>query len=160
MKIPLKNIEGDVIKQATISDEVYAVNANPDLLHQALVYYQANQRSGTHNTLTRGQVSGGGRKPFAQKHTGRARAGTIRAAQWRGGGAVFGPHPRSYRKKLPIRMRRQAIRCALSNKVIQERLLLLDSFNLEDAKTKTMSKVLGRPLTEAEYQQNTTIQNY
>ena len=143
MKVPLKDIAGKVLKQATISDDVYAVGPNPDLLHQAVVYYQANQRLGSHNTLTRGQVSGGGKKPFAQKHTGRARAGTIRAAQWRGGGAVFGPHPRSYRKRLPIKMRRQAIRCALSSKATQERLVLLDSINLENGKTRTMSQVLN-----------------
>ena len=142
MKFPLKDISGKILKQATISDDVYGVEPNHDLIHQAIVYYQANQRQGTHNTLTRGQVSGGGRKPFAQKHTGRARAGTIRAAQWRGGGAVFGPHPRSYRKKLPIKMRRQAIRCALSSKANQERLVLVDSIKLDNAKTKTMIQVL------------------
>ena len=142
MKVPLKDMGGKVLKQAEVSDAVYAVPWNPDLLHQALVYYQANQRQGTHSTLTRGQVSGGGRKPFAQKHTGRARAGTIRAPQWRGGGAVFGPHPRSYRKRLPVRMRRQAIRCALSAKVAAERLILLDSLTLSEGKTKAMVQVL------------------
>jgi len=142
VKVALKDMSGKVLKQVELSDAVYAVPSNSDLLHQALVYYQANQRQGTHNTLTRGNVSGGGRKPFAQKHTGRARAGTIRAPQWRGGGVVFGPHPRSYRKRLPVRMRRQAIRCALSAKAADERVLLLDALTLSDGKTKAMVQVL------------------
>ena len=142
MKVPLKDLAGKVLKQAELSDAVYGVSPNPDLLHQALVYYQANQRQGTHSTLTRGNVSGGGRKPFAQKHTGRARAGTIRAPQWRGGGVVFGPHPRSYRKRFPTRMRRQAIRCALSAKAAGERIILLDALSLATGKTQAMARVL------------------
>ncbi len=142
MKVPVRDVTGKVLKQVDLNDAVYAVPANPDLLHQALVYYQANQRQGTHSSLTRGKVSGGGSKPFAQKHTGRARAGSIRAPQWRGGGAVFGPTPRSHRKRLPVRMRRQAIRCALSAKAAEERLLLLDKLVLGDAKTKAMASVL------------------
>lgn len=143
MKVALKDVAGKVLKQAELSDAVYAAAPNPDLLHQALVYHQANQRQGTHETLTRGNVSGGGRKPFAQKHTGRARAGTIRAPQWRGGGVVFGPHSRSYRKRFPIRMRRQAIRCALSAKVAADRLVLLDTLTLAEGKTKAMAQVLA-----------------
>jgi large subunit ribosomal protein L4 len=142
MKIPVLDVTGKVLKQVDLSDVVYAAPANPDLLHQALIYYQANQRQGTHSTLTRGKVSGGGRKPFAQKHTGNARAGTTRSPQARGGGTVFGPTPRSHRKRLPVRMRRQAIRCALSAKASEERLLLLDKLELGDAKTKAMAAVL------------------
>ncbi|MCH8199683.1 MAG: 50S ribosomal protein L4 [Chloroflexi bacterium] len=116
---------------------------NQDLLHQALVYHQANQRQGSSNTLTRGNVSGGGRKPFRQKGTGRARQGTIRAPHMRGGGVVFGPHPRSYRKRLPRRMRRSAIRMALSAKVVAERMLIVQNLEGIEPKTKVMAALLA-----------------
>ncbi|MEX2598606.1 MAG: 50S ribosomal protein L4, partial [Dehalococcoidia bacterium] len=114
----------------------------PDLLHQVMVYHQANQRQGTSNTLTRGQVSGGGRKPFSQKGTGRARQGTIRAPHMRHGGTVFGPHPRSYRTRMPRRMRQQAIRIALSGKAAGERLIIVDGLESLGAKTKGMATAL------------------
>lgn len=142
MKTPVRDSSGNVLREVELSDAVYAAAPNPDLLHQALVYYQANQRQGTSNTLTRGQVAGGGRKPWRQKHTGRARHGSTRSPLWRGGGVVFGPHPRSYRKRLPVRMRRQAIRCALSGKAAAGRVLLVDKIELAEAKTKEMRRVL------------------
>lgn len=142
MKTSLRDAAGNVLKEIDLSDAVYAAAPNPDLLHQAFVYHQANQRQGTHDTLTRGDVSGGGRKPWIQKHTGRARQGSTRSPQWRGGGVAFGPHPRSYRKRLPIRMRRQALRCALSGKVAGERLIVVDELNIADGKTKQMAQVL------------------
>ena len=142
MKTSLRDTAGNVLKEIDLSDTVYAAAPNPDLLHQAFVYHQANQRQGTHDTLTRGDVSGGGRKPWIQKHTGRARQGSTRSPQWRGGGVAFGPHPRSYRKRLPIRMRRQALRCALSGKAAGERLIVVDELNIADGKTKQMAQVL------------------
>lgn len=142
MKTSLRDAAGNVLKEIDLSDAVYAAAPNPDLLHQAFVYHQANQRQGTHDTLTRGDVSGGGRKPWIQKHTGRARQGSTRSPQWRGGGVAFGPHPRSYRKRLPIRMRRQALRCALSGKAAGERLIVVDELNIADGKTKQMAHVL------------------
>ena len=142
MEIPVHNAEGDIITQMNLNDDVYAVEANLDLVHQAMVYHQANQRQGTHNTKTRGQVSGGGRKPFAQKHTGRARMGTIRSPLARHGGVVFGPHPRSYRKQLPKKMRRQAIRCVLSSKVNDGRLVVLENFGATKGKTQAMKTTL------------------
>ena len=142
MKLPVKNIQGEVVGQTEVSDALVAVPMNQALLHQAMVMHQANQRQGTHSTKTRGQVSGGGRKPWAQKHTGRARQGSTRAPHWRKGGVVFGPHPRSYRQRMPKKMRRLAIRCALSDKVREERLTLLEGLTLEQPKTRVMAEVL------------------
>jgi len=105
MQLPVHNIKGEVVGKAEASDVVFGAPENPDLVHQALVYYQANQRQGSSNTLTRAFVSGGGRKPFAQKGTGRARQGSTRAPLQRHGGVAFGPHPRSYRQRMPKRMR-------------------------------------------------------
>ena len=116
---------------------------NHSLVHQAVVIYQGNKRQGTHDTKTRGQVSGGGRKPWIQKHTGRARQGSIRAPQWRHGGTVFGPHPRDYRKALPKRMRRQALKCALSEKIRAGGLLCVDSVDSLDGKTRSMAGLMA-----------------
>lgn len=143
MKLSVRNIEGKEIDGVELDSSVFAAPLNAQLLHQAMVHHQANQRQGTSNTLTRGKVSGGGRKPFAQKHTGRARMGTIRSPLARHGGVVFGPHPRSYRRRLPKKMRRQAIRCALSGKVDAGQLILLDGLDVAEAKAKAMSKILG-----------------
>src|SRR5918992_3236269 len=106
------------------------------------VIYQENKRQGTNDTKTRGEVSGGGRKPWIQKHTGRARQGSTRAPQWRHGGIAFGPHPRDYRKTLPRRIRRQAIKCALSEKARRGHLVCLDSLEGMGSKTKSMADLL------------------
>ncbi len=143
MQLPVYDIKGKAVGKAEVSDAVFGVSVNQDLLHQALVYHQANQRQGSSNTLTRGNVSGGGRKPFRQKGTGRARQGTIRAPHMRGGGTVFGPHPRSYRKRLPRRMRRGAIRMALSAKVAAERMLIVQNIEAIEPKTKAMAGMLA-----------------
>lgn len=143
MQLPVYDITGKAVGKAEVSDAVFGVPVNQDLLHQALVYHQANQRQGSSNTLTRGNVSGGGRKPFRQKGTGRARQGTIRAPHMRGGGVVFGPHPRSYRKRLPRRMRRSAIRMALSAKVVAERMLIVQNIEGIEPKTKVMAALLA-----------------
>ena len=144
MEISVRNQNGDTVETIELDDAVFNVPMNQSLVHQALVIYQLNRRQGTHDTKTRAQVSGGGRKPWRQKHTGRARQGSIRAPQWRHGGVVFGPHPRSYRKSLPRRMRRLALKCVLSDKARQERLVCLDSIDTVDGKTKSMVELLQK----------------
>ena len=144
MEYEVINQQGASVRTIELDDAVFGVPMNPTLLHQALVIYQGNKRQGTHDTKTRAQVSGGGRKPWIQKHTGRARHGSIRSPQWRHGGVVFGPHPRDYRRDLPRRMRRQALKCALSERVRQGNLICLDSLDTLDGKTRSMSNLLGK----------------
>jgi large subunit ribosomal protein L4 len=144
MQVPVYNIEGDQVSEAELRDDIFAVTINQGLMHQALVRQLANARQGTHNSKTRGEVSGGGRKPWRQKGTGRARQGSIRAPHWRGGGTVFGPTPRSYSQKMPRKMRRQALRSALSVKASESRVKLLDALEMSEPKTKEMLGVLQR----------------
>ena len=144
MQVSVMNQNGAALDRIELNDAVFNVPMNPSLVHQAMVIYQGNKRQGTHDTKTRAQVSGGGRKPWIQKHTGRARQGSTRAPQWRHGGVVFGPHPRSYRAALPKRMKRQALRCVLSDKVRQDRLFCLDSTSTIDGKTKSMTQLLEK----------------
>ena len=138
MEIPVVNQKGEQVSQLELDDSIFDVPMNHALVHQAVVIYQANKRQGTHDTKTRGQVSGGGRKPWIQKHTGRARQGSIRSPQWRHGGTVFGPHPRDYRMDLPKRMKRQALKCVLSEKIRSGGLVCVDSLDSLDGKTKSM----------------------
>ena len=142
MDVPVKNQSGDTVDTINLDDAVFNVPMNPTLVHQALVIYQGNQRQGTHDTKTRSDVSGGGRKPWIQKHTGRARQGSIRSPQWRHGGIAFGPHPRDYRKTLPRRMRRQAVKCVLSEKARRGALVCVDSLDGIDGKTRSMITLL------------------
>jgi large subunit ribosomal protein L4 len=142
MDVPVKNQRGDTVDTVTLDDAVFNVPMNPTLVHQAMVIYQGNKRQGTHDTKTRSEVSGGGRKPWIQKHTGRARQGSIRSPQWRHGGIVFGPHPRDYRKTLPRRMRRQAVKCVLSEKARRGSLVCIDSLDGIDGKTRSMISLL------------------
>lgn len=144
MDIPVKNQNGDTVETIQLDDAVFNVPMNHPLVHQALVIYQLNKRQGTHSTKTRAQVSGGGRKPWIQKHTGRARQGSIRSPQWRHGGVVFGPHPRDHRKAIPRRMRRLALKCVLSDKARQDRLICLESLDAVDGKTKSMADLLQK----------------
>ena len=143
MQIAVKNQSGDTLESIELNDAVFNVPMNTSLVHQAMVIYQGNKRHGTSDTKTRAEVSGGGRKPWIQKHTGRARQGSIRAPQWRHGGVVFGPHPRSYRAALPKRMKRLALRCVLSDKARHDRLVCLDSTDTIDGKTKSMAQLLA-----------------
>lgn len=142
MQVAIKNQSGAETGRLELDDSVFNVPMNPSLVHQALVMYQANRRQGTHDTKTRAEVSGGGRKPWIQKHTGRARQGSTRAPQWRHGGVVFGPHPRSYRKAMPRRMRRLALRCMLSDKLRSRRLVCIDGTGSLDGKTRSMVELL------------------
>ncbi len=144
MQIAVKNQSGDTVENIELDDLVFNAPMNRSLVHQAMVIYQSNRRQGTHDTKTRAEVSGGGRKPWIQKHTGRARQGSTRSPHWRHGGVAFGPHPRSYRKALPKRMRRAALRCVLSEKVRNDRMVCLDSMDDIDGKTRSMAALLAK----------------
>lgn len=139
--IPLYNMEGSELGEMSLSDAVFGVAFNEALVHQALVAEEANLRQGTRNTKVRSDVRGGGRKPWRQKGTGRARQGTIRAPHFKGGGVVFGPHPRDYRKELPVKMRRGAMRCVLSGKVRDGQVIALDNLAINGEKPSTRAAV-------------------
>lgn len=140
--IPLFNADGKEIGVLPLPDALFGAEYNEALVHQAIVTEEANYRQGTHSTLGRSDVRGGGRKPWRQKGTGRARQGSIRAPQWRHGGIVFGPHPRSYRKAFPKKMRRGAMRSVLSGKVAENRMIGLESLKFETIKTKQAIQLL------------------
>ena len=142
MNMPVYNSTGEIVDETQICDDLFAVPFNMAVVHQAMVRQLANRRVGTASTKTRADVSGSTRKLFRQKHTGRARRGGLRAPLLRGGGVVFGPHPRSYRQKMPRKMRRLALRCTLSAKVQDEQLTILDDIQLSQAKTKAMAEIL------------------
>jgi large subunit ribosomal protein L4 len=135
--IPLYNNEGKEIGSLPLSDAIFGVEFNESLVHQAIVTEEANMRQGTHATKTRSQVRGGGRKPWRQKGTGRARQGSTRSPHWRHGGVVGGPTPRSYRKAFPLKMKRGAMRCVLSGKVSEGAVLGLDTLQFNTIKTKS-----------------------
>jgi large subunit ribosomal protein L4 len=142
MQVPVYNIQGEQVQETELRDDIFAAPINQALMHQALVRQLANARLGTHKTKTRGEVRGGGRKPWRQKGTGRARQGSIRAPHWRGGSVVFGPRPRSYRQKMPRKMRRQALRSALSVKAAESQLVLLDALEMTEPKTREILGIL------------------
>jgi len=142
MRVPVYNIQGNQVDEAELRDDIFAVQVNEPLMHQALLRQQANARLGTHKVKTRGEVSGGGAKPWRQKGTGRARQGSTRAPHWPGGGTVFGPTPRSYDQKMPRKMRRQALRSALSVKAAGSQVKLLDALEITEPKTKVMIDIL------------------
>ena len=143
MQIPVYSLTGDVVKQIEISDEVFAVPFNEAVVHQALVRQQANARQGTASTKTRSEVSGSSRKLFRQKHTGSARAGSLRSPLRRGGGITFGPKPRSYHQAIPKKIRQLALRCVLSAKVKDGELVIVDELKLDKPKTKEMVRILA-----------------
>ena len=142
-KVALYNQNGEKIGEIELSDSVFGIEPNKHVLFEAVIMQRASLRQGTHKTKNRAEVSGGGRKPWRQKGTGRARQGSIRAPQWRGGGTVFGPVPRSYSYKLPKKVRRLAIKSALSSKVLENEIIVLDNLALEAPKTKEMVKILN-----------------
>ncbi|MCG2768573.1 MAG: 50S ribosomal protein L4 [Chloroflexota bacterium] len=143
MRVPVRNMTGEKVSEAELGDQVFAVAINEGVMYQALLRQLANARLGTASTKTRGEVSGGGKKPWRQKGTGRARHGSIREPQWRGGGIVFGPHPRSYRQRMPRKMRRLALRSALSVKAGDDQVVLLDDLKMEIPRTAEMVAMLG-----------------
>ena len=142
MNMPVYNSAGEIVDETQICDGLFAIPFNMAVVHQATVRQLANRRVGTASTKTRSDVAGSTRKLFRQKHTGRARRGGLRAPLLRGGGVVFGPHPRSYRQKMPKKMRRLALKCTLSAKVRDEQLTILDDIQLSQAKTKGMVEIL------------------
>lgn len=142
MEVPVYNLNGEIVRHIEINDQVFAVPFNEAVVHQALVRQRANARQGTASTKTRSEVAGSTRKLFRQKGTGYARAGSRRSPLRRGGGIVFGPKPRSYRQAMPKKMRRLALRCALSAKARDNELKVLEELKLEQPKTKKMMEIL------------------
>lgn len=142
-KVALLNQNGSQVGDIELNESVFGIEPNQHVLFEAIVMQRASLRQGTHKTKIRSEVAGGGRKPWRQKGTGRARQGSIRSPQWRGGGTVFGPTPRSYSYKLPKKVRRLAIKSALSSKVLEENILVLESLNVETPKTKDFKVVLN-----------------
>jgi large subunit ribosomal protein L4 len=138
------NWNGDVIGDFTLSDEVFDAPVHAAAMHQVVVAHLANKRVGTHDTKDRGDVRGGGRKPWRQKHTGRARAGSTRSPLWVGGGVAHGPHPRDYHQKVNRKVRRIALRSALTLKASENNMLVLDKIALDAPKTKAVVKFLGK----------------
>jgi large subunit ribosomal protein L4 len=141
-KLAVLDMSGKQVGDIELSDAVFGITPNEAVLHEAVVMQQASLRRGTHATKNRAAVRGGGRKPWRQKGTGRARHGSIRSPLWVGGGVVFGPQPRSYAYKLPKKVRRLAIKSALSSKVRDNEMIVLDELRLEQAKTREMVNVL------------------
>lgn len=143
MQVQVKDLKGADVEMIEIADAVFGVAMHPAVVHQALVRQRANSRQGTHDTKTRSEVSGSGKKPWPQKHTGRARAGDKRSPVWRHGGIVFGPHPRDYSQDMPRKMRRLAIRCLLSDKLAGGNLVVVQNLDFaEGGKTKEMANLL------------------
>ena len=140
--VTVYNMEGNEVGTMELNDAVFGVEVNEHLVHLAVVRQLANKRQGTQKAKTRSEVSGGGRKPWRQKGTGHARQGSIRAPQWTGGGVVFAPVPRDYEVKMNKKERRAALKSALTSKVQENKLVVVDSLTLAEAKTKEMQKVL------------------
>ncbi|TLS48346.1 50S ribosomal protein L4 [Paenibacillus antri] len=142
-KVALYNASGAQVGEVELADTVFGVEPNKYVMHDAVLLQQASLRAGTHKTKGRSEVRGGGRKPWKQKGTGRARQGSIRSPQWKGGGIVFGPTPRSYGFKLPKKVRRLALKSALSSKVIDNEIIVLDALSIAAPKTKEIKAILN-----------------
>lgn len=141
-KIDVYNIEGKKVSDVELKEEIFGIEPNEAIVHSVVVNYLANQRQGTKSTKTRAEVSGGGKKPWRQKGTGRARQGSIRAPHWVGGGIALGPRPRSFKYRVNKKERRLAIRSVLSSKVLENELVVVDSLPLKEIKTKNMVNAL------------------
>ncbi len=142
MKVDVLNMQGEKVESTDLPAAIFEAPVKVDLMHQAFERQMANARAGTHSTKGRSEVRGGGRKPWRQKGTGRARHGSIRSPLWVGGGAVHAPKPRDHSKDMPKKMRRAALRSALSAKAAESEIVVLDEFKVEDGKTRTMAEVL------------------
>ena len=142
MEVDVLSLKGKKVSSVELPAGIFQAPVNVDLMHQAYVRQLANARLGTHNTKRRGEVSGGGRKPWRQKGTGRARQGSIRAAQWVGGGKIHTPKPRDYTQKMPRKMRRAALRSALSVKAADNEIIVIKELSLSEPKTAEMAKIL------------------
>ena len=143
MKVDVLDLKGNKVREVELPANVFEAPVNVDLMHQAYTRQMANARLGTHDTKVRGEVRGGGRKPWKQKGTGRARQGSRRAAQWVGGGRIHTPHPRSYELRMPKKMRQAALRSALSVKASEASLVIVDELNFDEPKTKLVAQALG-----------------
>ncbi len=141
-RVNVLNMSGEKLKQMNISNDIFGIEPNKVVMHAAVVNYLANQRQGTQSTLTRAEVRGGGRKPWKQKGTGNARQGSIRSPQWRHGGIALGPKPRDYSYSLNKKVKRLALKSALSTKVLDKDFIVLDKIELENFKTKTIIDML------------------
>ncbi len=142
-KVDVYNISGQKVGDMDLNDSIFGVEVNQVAMHSAVVNYLANARQGTQSTKTKAEVSGGGKKPWRQKGTGRARHGSIRNPQWTGGGVALGPKPRSYKYTLPKKVKRIALKSALTSKVAENNIIVLDDLKLEAIKTKEMVNVLN-----------------
>ena len=142
-KVDVYNIDGKKVSEVELKEEIFGIIPNEDVVHSVLVNYLANQRQGTQSTKTRAEVRGGGRKPWRQKGTGRARQGSIRAPQWIKGGIALGPKPRNYKYSVNKKERRLALKSVLSSKVIENQLVVVDSLPLKEIKTKSMVSALN-----------------
>jgi large subunit ribosomal protein L4 len=142
-KVAVYNVSGSQVGEVELADSVFGIEPHSHVLNEAVLMQRASLRLGTHKVKGRSEVRGGGRKPWKQKGTGRARQGSIRAPQWKGGGVVFGPTPRSYSYKLPKKVRRLAIKSALSSKVIGNEIIVLDQLQLSQPKTKDFAAILS-----------------
>ncbi len=149
MLVDVFNMEGQKVKSVELPAEVFEAPVYVDLMHQAYVRQMANARLGTHDTKVRGEVAGGGRKPWKQKGTGRARQGSIRSAHWKGGGRIHTPHPHSYRLAMPLKMRRAALRSALTVKAQESGVVVVDELQLSQPKTRLMVKALSNLVGDA-----------
>jgi large subunit ribosomal protein L4 len=143
MKVDVLDLKGQKIRELELPAALFEAPVNIDLMHQAYTRQMANARLGTHQTKVRGEVRGGGRKPFKQKGTGRARTGSTNAAQWVGGGRIHTPHPRSYEQSMPKKMRQAALRSALSAKAADAGIVVVDGFDITEAKTRVMAEALS-----------------
>ena len=143
LKVDVLDMKGKKVKDIELNENVFGVDVNDIVVHTALVNYLANERQGTGSTKTRAEVRGGGRKPWRQKGTGRARQGSIRAPQWMKGGIALGPKPRSYKYAIPKKMRKLALKSVLTSKVEEKELIVVDKLELKEIKTKEMVKVLN-----------------
>jgi large subunit ribosomal protein L4 len=162
-KVPVYNMNGQQVEEIELDERLFAAPVRSDLMHEVVLMYLAGQRQGTSKVKNRSEVSGGGRKPWRQKGTGRARQGSIRAPQWKGGGVVFGPTPRSYKYKLPKKVRRLALYSALTTKVDDGKIIVLDQLTVSEPKTKHMAALLKTfdvkkaLIVDAEKQENTEL---
>ncbi|MBE7435030.1 MAG: 50S ribosomal protein L4 [Anaerolineales bacterium] len=143
MKVDVLDLKGKKVREIELPAKLFEAPVNMDLMHQAYTRQMANARLGTHDTKVRGEVRGGGRKPWKQKGTGRARQGSRRAAQWVGGGRIHTPHPRSYELRMPKKMRQAALRSALSVKASEASIVVVDDLTIAEPKTKQVAEALG-----------------
>lgn len=148
-KVDVFNMKGEVVGQIDLSDDIFGVKVNEAAIHAAVVNQLANKRQGTQSTKNVSEVSGGGKKPWRQKGTGRARQGSIRNVQWKGGGVAFAPKPRSYSYTIPKKLKRVALKSALSSKVLENNIIVLDDLSLAEIKTKEFVKVLNNLKVDA-----------